>query len=73
MKRRLTPFIALVVASMTAHAHESLEIGGALHRALHAIGTERLVVIGGTLLAILVGFIIRKTVRQAARRSRHEV
>ncbi|MGD9602399.1 MAG: hypothetical protein AB7O21_06565 [Gammaproteobacteria bacterium] len=67
MTRRLTRWIALaapVAAATAAHAHENLALDGPLHRALHVIGTERLVVLGGTVLACAVGWIVRREVRR---------
>lgn len=68
MTRRNSSFLVLLAASVAAHAHESLELDSPLHHALHAIGTERLVVIGGTALALVVGLLVRRALRAAAER-----
>lgn len=70
MKGRLVVCSALATVSARIHAHENLELDGALHRALHAVGTERLVVLGGVLLAIVVAVIVRHAARKAAHRRR---
>ena len=71
MTKRFPVFLALAATSVMAHAHENLALDGTLHRVLHAIGTERLVMIGGVLLAIVVGVLVRREARKAAGR-RHE-
>ena len=68
MTRRISSSLALLVASAAAQAHEGLELDSPLHHALHAIGTERLVVIGGTALAVVVGLLVRRALRAAAER-----
>ncbi|MGE0485638.1 MAG: hypothetical protein AB7Q81_15945 [Gammaproteobacteria bacterium] len=73
MNRHLATFTALLLASGSALAHEDLALDGAMHRALHAIGSERLVVLGGVALALVVGFAIRRALRNtAARRVRDD-
>lgn len=68
MTRRISSSLVLLAASVAAHAHEGLELDSPLHHALHAIGTERLVVIGGTALALVVGLLVRRALRAAAER-----
>jgi hypothetical protein len=72
MTRRFMLFLTLAVSSALAHAHDGLTLDGALHRALHAIGSERLVVMGAVMLAIAVGLIVRRAMRNAARRQNRE-
>jgi len=75
MTRRLTRWIAPTApfaVSTAAQAHEHLVLDGPLHRVLHAIGTERLVVLGGTLLACVIGWAIRREVRRWRIRRVHD-
>lgn len=72
MIERLSLLTALVTASAMARAHANLPLDGTLHRLLHAIGSERLVVLGGTLLAVVVGLLVRYAARKASRRTRRE-
>lgn len=72
MTKRFVLFIALAAASTLAQAHPGLELDGALHQALHAIGTTRLVVMGGVLLTIVVGLVVRSEARKTAERRRRE-
>lgn len=72
MLRRATLFLTLVTTSAVAHAHQGLTLDGALHRALHAIGSDQLVVMGGTLLAVVVGLAVRRALRHAAERRNSE-
>ncbi|MCB1746459.1 MAG: hypothetical protein H6977_02415 [Gammaproteobacteria bacterium] len=70
MTRHLATFTALLLGSGSALAHDHLVLDGTLHRALHAIGSERLVMFGGIALAVVVGWAVRRAVRRrdAARR-----
>lgn len=72
MTPRLLLFFTLSAASAMAHAHKGLELDSPLHHALHAIGTDRLVVISGTLLAVAVGLFVRRAMRSAAERRSNE-
>jgi len=65
-------FTALTLASATTSAHEGLALSGTLHRFLHWAGSDGLLVTGGTLLAMVVGLLVRREARKAARGSRHE-
>lgn len=68
MTRRFILFLTLAAGSATSNAHDGLELDGALHRLLHEIGSERLVVMGATLLAVAIGLVVRRALRHAAER-----
>ncbi|MGE3772632.1 MAG: hypothetical protein AB7I32_06880 [Gammaproteobacteria bacterium] len=72
MLRSLALFVTLAAAGAVVHAHENLELDSPFHRLLHAIGTEGLVVLGGSLLAIVVGVLVRRELRKARTHRRHE-
>lgn len=68
MNRSLPLTVVLALASSAARAHDDLVPHGTLHRLLHAVGTERLVVLGGTALAIIVAGLVWRATRHAGRR-----
>lgn len=72
MHKRFTLISMLLAASAGAQAHENLELDGSFHRLLHALGTEGLVVLGGSVLAIVVGVLVRREARKARTHGRHE-
>ncbi len=72
MRGRFPLFVTLATAGAMAHAHENLELDGAYHRLLHAVGTENLLALGGTALAIAVAVVVRGEARKARARRGHQ-
>jgi len=66
---RIPTLISCLVFAAPLAAHDGMALGGLLHRALHAIGTDTALVLGGLVVAAVAAMVIRRVVRRAPRRA----
>lgn len=66
---RISTFISCLVFAAPLAAHDGMALGGLLHRALHAVGTDTALAVGGIVVAAVAVAVVRRVVRRAPRRA----
>ncbi len=66
---RIPTFISCLVFAAPLAAHDGMALGGLLHRALHAVGTDTALAVGGLAVAAVAAALVRRAARRAPRRA----